>query len=560
MRSVQHTGELDRILALPRRTDTYEDLIDPLSAHLRKDHVCAPDCAGGVQRLKLLQVAALVEAHDHRGLFLQGPIGAGKTIVSLLLPTVLEARRPLLIIPGGSIVDKTVIDIKRLRQHWRILPIQITTYEFLSIEAHAKYLEEFKPDLLIMDEAHRAKSVKSAIHRRLKRFRAAYPDVPICAMSGTPAKRSIKDFAPCLFWCLRELCPLPVHESDLQDWAAVLDAGVPDENRLAPGALHVFGPNIRQGVRARIFSTPGALASDKNEVDAKLVITLRSVPLAPAEDIHYQRLYEEWATPDGHEFFDAIDLWRYARQLALGFFGVWDPRPPQDWLEARKEWYAGCREVLAHSRRLDTEKQVASYIDSRPDHKLYDVLQCWRRLKHTFIPNSEPRWTGETALLYAAKWLEGGGVAWTEHVPFGQRLAQITGLPYFGAEGKTPDGQHSIVTYRGPAYIASWKANKEGLNLQHYDRGLLTSMSPTAILYDQVMGRQHRQGQKSPVVTFDIPISCREQLAGFERARLEDGPFHKDLLAIPSRLIDSEVKSDKIVQHGYAWIDKRARR
>jgi hypothetical protein len=359
-----------------------------------------------------------------------------------------------------------------------------------------------------------------------------------------------------MHYAMGDQSPLPLRESDLLDWSLVLDAGLRDDQRIGPGALaRWYGTNIqdiRRGVRDRIFSTPGCIASDVANVTAKLEITLRNVPLSAAEDQCYKTLYEDMETPDGHAFFDAIDLWRYARQLAMGFYGVWSPRPPQDWLEARKEWYAVCREILSRSRRLDTEKQVALHIDAHPDHHATEVLARWRALKDAFVPNSVPVWTGSTALEYAATWLQGGGVVWTEHVAVGERLAVMTGMPYFGAGGLDAMG-HSIVHYQGSGLIASIQANGTGLNLQRYSRGLITSMTPTATHWDQTMGRMHRQGQTADVVTFDVPISCREQLAGFERAANDDAAFHHDLLGIPGKLLGQPTHAEKFLTRGYAW-------
>lgn len=553
MRSVQKTSELVRILNLPTRKVDVENLIDPLSAWLRKDHVCGPNCAGGVVRLKPLQAAALSEAHDNGGLFLAGPIGCGKSLVSVLAPTVFGAKRALLIVPGG-LLEKTEEDIKTLSEHWRIVPFEVVSYELLSRPENSELLFELAPDLLILDEAHKAKGKRSAIRRRIPRY-LKKSRVPVLIMSGTPAKRSITDFAHTMHWALRDLCPLPIAESDLRDWSLCLDAGVQPYNRLAPGCLYTFGNDIRsirQGLRGRIFATPGCLAAETNDLDVKLKVHLVNLPLSETEDECYKTLREDWATPDGHTFSDAVELWRHARELACGFFGVWSPRPPESWMSARRDWHAAVREYLSRSRKLDTERQVRDEVRSVSGHKLKRWLDRWEDVKDTFEPNSVPCWVGDTALLFAATWLQEGGVAWVEHVPFGARLSQITGIPCFGEGGRTADGGLSIVSYRGRSAISTF-ANATGHNLQHWDRGLLVSIKPTGTIYDQTIGRLHRSGQKKPLVTFYQPISCKEQLSGFEKARSEDAAFHQDLLQIPSRLLTCELTSDRIDQKGRAW-------
>lgn len=574
MRSVPQTGELRRILALPQRTIAVDDFIDPLSKWLTKTHTCTPNCALGVTKLRSLQAAALTEAHDHGGLFLVGPIGCGKTAVSVLAPTVFESKRALLVVPGGSIFDKTFEDIRSLSEHWRIVPFEaandyvpsndarglVATYEFLDRPDHADFLFEYAPDLLIFDEAHKLKSKSRSTRRRVARYLQACK-VPVLIMSGTPAKRSIRDFVHTMEWALGCNSPLPVVESDAIDWSLCLDAGVRPEQRLAPGALHIFGSDIRsirQGVRHRLFATPGCVAAEFEAPPCAIDLTLRNVPLSAAEDEPYRLLREDWTTPDGHEFVDAVELWRHARELAMGFYGVWDPRPPQAWMQARRDWYSAVREFLSRSHKLDTERQIRDEIERKPGHRLERYLRTWDAIKDTFTPNSVPRWVGDSALLYAANWLQGGGIAWVEHIPFGERLEALCGVPFFSEGGRSSTGL-SIVSFRGRACISSY-ANATGLNLQHFDRSLICSIKPTGITWDQTMGRLARPGQRSERVSFDVMISCKEQLAGFERARDEDANFHQDLLQIPSRLLYCNLQSDMIAKSGYAWGADRRRR
>jgi len=362
-------------------------------------------------------------------------------------------------------------------------------------------------------------------------------------------------------WALGRNSPLPVVESDAIDWSLCLDAGVRPEQRLAPGALHIFGSDIRsirQGVRHRLFATPGCVAAEFEAPPCAIDLTLRNVPLSAAEDEPYRLLREDWTTPDGHEFVDAVELWRHARELAMNFYGVWDPRPPQAWMQARRDWYSAVREFLSRSHKLDTERQIRDEIERKPGHRLERYLRTWDAIKDTFTPNSVPRWVGDSALLYAANWLQGGGIAWVEHIPFGERLEALCGVPFFSEGGRSSIGL-SIVSFRGRACISSY-ANATGLNLQHFDRSLICSIKPTGITWDQTMGRLARPGQRSERVSFDVMISCKEQLAGFERARDEDANFHQDLLQIPSRLLYCNLQSDMIAKSGYAWGADRRRR
>ena len=87
---------------IPRRTplspDEEAEQIDLLTNHLRTP--------GGTMRLRPVQAQALYEMHDYGGLF--GPIrvSGGKTLITLLAALVLEAQRPMLIVPA-ALIEKT---------------------------------------------------------------------------------------------------------------------------------------------------------------------------------------------------------------------------------------------------------------------------------------------------------------------------------------------------------------------------------------------------------------------------------------------------------------------
>ena len=95
--AVGRSAEYERIAALPRRAysaDEADALAALLTARLHQ-----PD---GRATLLPIQALALTEALRVGGLF--GPIaaGAGKTLISLLLPIFLRSTRPLLVVLRAS--------------------------------------------------------------------------------------------------------------------------------------------------------------------------------------------------------------------------------------------------------------------------------------------------------------------------------------------------------------------------------------------------------------------------------------------------------------------------
>ncbi len=237
-------------------------------------------------------------------------------------------------------------------------------------------------------------------------------------------------------------------------------------------------------------------------------------------------------------------------------------KAPQEWRTARYRWHSWAREILKASHTIDTLAQLATavYAGKFDNHEktfpqgvftLREILEQWREIEPSFIPNSVPVWIGDTSLKYAAKWLEDGGIVWTGHRHFGIELSKRTGCPYFSSEGMSPDGQ-SIVDTRAPGIIASTIACGAMFNLQSYNRNLIASIWPVGLNIEQTLGRTHRQGQKRDV-TAEWMMSCREQLEGFSKAASCQAPMMRDLMRIPSRLCGARVHSEQISTKGWAF-------
>ena len=145
----QKTAELERILSLPRRPAEYppEDeasIVQRMTAMLRTPH--------GRMTLRPIQATALFEIAHAMGGFMPIRVSGGKTIVSLLAPTVLGSKRPLLLVPA-ALVEATRRRWRELAEHWRIFPmIDVRSYQWLSRVGAATYLEDSRPDAIVLDE------------------------------------------------------------------------------------------------------------------------------------------------------------------------------------------------------------------------------------------------------------------------------------------------------------------------------------------------------------------------------------------------------------------------
>ncbi len=518
---VSRSADFIRISALPRRDWTADPehvagVIDLLTAELKTP--------AGEMTLQPVQAMFLHDLIIYGGAF--GPIGVGrgKTLASLLAAVVSGAKRPILFVPA-ALRDKTInIDVPELRQHWRLnYDLRVVSYTALSQAKNADMLEDLRPDLVILDECHEVKNTKAGRTRRLVRYFNEHPEARCAAMSGTISNRSLKDFAHIIEWTHRRRSPLPLKWPELSDWADAVDELKEPEQRMAPGVLMEFcreGENVRQGFRRRLVETPGVVATADDELGTSLrVAPLEGVRIPPRIWNMLEEMRETWMTPNGDIITEAVDLWRHLRELALGFWYRWEPEPPKDWLDARREWKRYVRETLKHNRRnLDTELQVwnecAWYEKTR--NEVIAAWADWRDIRDTFKINSVAEWVDDFALEYAADWLvDGGGIVWTEHRAFGHRLDDLTGRPYFGA------GNSAILTTDAPGIIASIAAHGQGKNLQRYARNLITSPPSSGQTWEQLLGRTHRQGQEADEVSADVFLYTDEQQASFEQARAD---------------------------------------
>ena len=528
---VSKSAELNRIAALPRRRwqdadHSYLDVISPMP-------------------LWPVQRAALAELHDAGGVFAPIRVGGGKTLISNLSRRVVDAQRPLVVVPA-SLVEKTHRDFRSYGRAYG----QIKSYEWLGRASAEGYLEALAPDLIVLDECQKAKNKSAAVTRRLNRYIRAHAPY-VVAMSGTPTSRSLRDYAHIIEWTtLRRdslLCPVPLSWPVTEEWCRALDADV--DRRLAAGALEVLMDDAErampevQGVRSawrrRLTETPGVVATEESFDGPPLVITadVSTVRNERAQEA-FARLRSQWETPDGESFSMAVDLWRHAREIASGFFYRWKVRPPAEWLDARRAWHAFVREVLSHSRHLDSELTVANAC-IRGELSDY-VYLAWKDIRETFKCETEPVWIHNEALDDASAHLGARHIVWVEHIAFGEVLAKKTGLRYYAGKGLAADGR-SILDEKGDRpVIASIAACGKGFNLQMFSESYIVSAPEQGDVWEQLLGRTHREGQRADLVEVGVRMACIEQWDGFQKA-LELARYIEQNTGQEQKLLHSDV-------------------
>lgn len=564
-RIVGETKDLVRIRDAPRRvwqTDPeLPKLIEFLTKRLKhNEDVCNPPCEGcRAKSLLPAQAVALGElALGHAGAF--GPLrpGAGKTLVSFLIPTIIQATNPLLIVPSHMEKGATRKMFRQYAKHWRLKDLTIVSYEYLSHPKHVGYLDKLKPDLIICDEAHKLKGTSSKCTKRISRYLRANETVRFVALSGSVASRSIREYAHYLRWSLKSQSPVPRDPMEVQAWSYAMDEKVPPEARFEPGALlslskgHEAEQDLvkqaRLAYRDRLTSTKGVISTLEDVPSVNLRLFTTKVQLGVKTMDAIEDLRAKWQTPDGHDFMLAVDLWRHARTLGCGLFYKWEPYAPETWMQARRAWHKFVGERLARSRTMDS---VVHLIEAIKEGRLDDqgLYFAWKKQEPLFKPNPVPVWIGTEVLDYCADWLgKNQGLVWTEHRSFGNKLAEITGLPFFASGGLDAQGRLADDYRDGPA-IASIKGCGEGHNLQYgWSKNLVPSFPSKGSIAEQFMARTHRDGQPADEVSFEVLLTCRESYTSLLQA-IRDAECTEQREGQPQKLVYAEKDLDGLEEY-----------
>lgn len=401
--SVENTSEIQRIAALPRRVWTEEEglrLAEEMTKELKTK--------GGTKKLRSVQAVSLLEMMEVGGAFCPQRVGAGKSLTSYLAPAVLEARRPILLLPA-SLVQKSWNERRVWSEHFHLpTNLQLISYESLGLVQNERRLEYILPDLIVADECHFLKSSRAGRTRRIARYMHAHPETKFVALSGTVLRSSLMDLEHIMRWCLKDRTPLPATKDEVTTWAEALDEKVNPMSRRRPGALMRLGPcpegatdeitAARRVFQSRLLETRGVVASSKTDgVTCSIRVQALEYQLSTIMEGHFHTLRTLWETPCGKAFSEATEFRMHARELGLGFSYTWVAR------EKIAEWESLLRQSRKQSVPFGNESTDESTPTERPLRT--DVLEkstCPSALKETesitqITENTSSNMPGSTA-------------------------------------------------------------------------------------------------------------------------------------------------------------------
>ena len=526
------SSELARILALPRRP--YEGTAPDLTEVYAKGIAdCGVEhcrvCVSGSPRMRPIQNQMLWEADRRQGLFGMAPIGSGKTLTSLLLHDAMNATRTVLLVKASLRNQLMNVDIPAYGRHFNLPPIYsakdvknyerpgvyVIFYSELSDSKKGHWLERIAPDLVVADEVQVFRNKGSARSKRFFRYMEDHPECRFCALSGSMAKRSIRDCGHICELALRKDSPFP-NGRTLFEWSCALDPRV--EKPLAPGKLLLFcaeGETHHDGFRRRLVESEGVVASTKNAIDTALEIEVYAPPASPAIVQALSKLDSLWRWEE-EEVSDALHYARLAKQISQGLYLKWDwPNGEKDfeWLEARSAWHKEVREYLKYHSipGMDSTFQLAGAASQgrwasktwaawavvkdryKPEPPTYPV---W--IDDTFIPRTVAEYVAKINASDEPLGRDRGLIVWYETVAIGDLLEKT--YPRFGPGDRDAALLDTMHPKDHPVIVCSRLSHGEGKNLQSYTDALVITSPANAIDWGQAIGRELRPGQMADTV------------------------------------------------------------
>ncbi len=604
-KAVRNTPEVQRIISLRRRELRKSD-----AERYAREWTAKLALRRGAE-FRPWPAYALAEARKVQGLLGGLPVGQGKTLLAETLPVALESQRSALILPA-SLESKTYAVRRSFAGTWRTAspPPRIITREYMHGEDGNYILDTINGtangkenlDLLIIDEADELANFSASTPTRIDRFVTAkrkrgkarglrWPyGLRVVCMTGTLTRNSLMGYWHLIRWCLGDdLMPLPASRAEAEEWAAALDNKAPRAGfRPSTGPLGRTLDEARAWYLDRLEHTPGIMLVDEDSAvnpetgkPIPLHVGFKLAPECPDIDDAFETLMTRWESPSGEPVSDPLSFLRISGQLGCGLVSYWKPPPPAEWIAARRELAAFVRRRIKETRHsikpLDTDAQV---IRRHPDAHYYSVnlrrevypVREWLAVRKTFDPRKAARvkWLSDATVERLVKWIDSHRrrgipcVVWSGSVEFGQRLAEVAGVPYYGREGKertTGRELHAAdVAGKDRAFVASWHANKRGFDLQDWRTHAIVYLPQSAKYLEQIIGRPHRTPRKGVAehlkpVRFTVFLTSGGTLDSWERA-VSEARFAKDTAKSTQKILRAKIATPPLLPETLRWARK----
>jgi hypothetical protein len=528
-----------------------------------------------ITKLNPVQAWTLWELPRAQGILGLISIGGGKSLQGILAPLALNSKMAVLFIKADQ-RHHYRLNYMMARQHFRVPSIvfedggnnlrgsflvsgapllHVAAYTTLSQKKNTQYLEDVKPDFIILDEAHGIANPTSARTKRLIRYLNHNNGTRVAAWSGSLVNKSLKDGATLALHALGANSPFPTNADNIAAWSAVIDPSVmPDTTSATARALYrefaktnisdtqnifygaVAAKEVREAFRERLIHTPGVISTKTSAIACSITIKERPAPPIPvAVKDALMQVRGSWVRPDGEELVEALEQAKCAREVGSGFFYRFiypngEPIPLiDDWFEKRKAFNKALRVRLQNagpymdSPSLCEDAAARAFQNPRYEGEFptwpEETWPEWFAVRDLVLPVTKAVWIDDFLARDAATWArEHTGIVWCQTRAFALKVSQLAGIEYHGggqdAEAKilAEDGTRSIV--------ASIKAHGEGRDSLQYkfDTQLIAEMPSSAKTFEQLLGRLCRIGHKSDEVMTYVYLHTSENRDALRKA------------------------------------------
>lgn len=464
-------------------------------------------------------------------------VGKGKSLLAFILPTVfgISAADVMLLHPKNA--EKTLrLQYAKFEPHMKICMPNMVSYEIFQNALYSRrFGKTIKPKMIICDESQGLKAVSSTRFRRLMSYIVPNQgDVMFIPLTATASSMEIQEYAHIWAAALRDLSPLPAAGNALVAWGRMFNSRQDPAPRDWPYLEPFFDRyDPEYGERAKIHfyedrqeakeyrrallkqhleQAPGVTIKGEASVGVPLYLSLQEhigIPEKIQKIMKYMK--ENKRLPAEGDFFESASIEAKAMvEILHGFYYKWEwddsvsNADKTDWKLARSDWNKTVRRWMdaPEDPELNSPFLFEQALRENPHgfgRRAWENLVAWDEVqKRVTAPRTVGVWVDDYLIDWVRKWVNMSPPAllWYGPVFFGEHLKLKLGVPVYDAgnpppeEGEAGTGDHTA---------GCRLTHRQALNLQAWEHHLVITPPGSGGVWEQLLGRSHRQGAKSDI-------------------------------------------------------------
>jgi len=493
-------------------------------------------------RLTEDQKGAITEAWAMRGGVLVLRVGAGKTLISLILTRLVKDQygyKTLLLLPA-NLKETVRREYRKWKSKFTIALPEMMSYSYISRNETA--IDEVSPDVIIADECFYLGAMSTRTLRVVKRLEEN-PDTWFVGMAGTLGP--FEKYSTVMEMALGDHSPVPRHGSAHTAWMHLTDSrqevGAYEWEKIFPLApqriMTARRAGYQEALREHLQKSPGIYITKSKDIGTSLRIYYhQNIDLGDEVLRTIEHMESVLEVPGGDTFASDSQRVDACTQAMQGFYYSWDwgttpEKVKLRWLHARRDISIAVGAFIEETRektgRVLSPDQVARMDPEHLPYWLVASASRWESIKGTASPQRRQNR------------LQGGLGAWASTVGknplIWHRHVEVPNTPQLA---KLPTFEESRQSELSGKRCLIQMSNAVGKNLQaDWNENVLLYL-PGADLMEQLMGRTHRRGQVADEVIVHVPY-CHPILrkkvhnikTGAKDAMRSKGERHKILYA-----------------------------